>query len=101
MEEYEVLYWAAACLANWAGCGCRNVTKLQLASAVEMICNEARLTPAQETMLKKFLNKIMGENDEPAGRGKKGNRKPKRASRGRAGKAQKEKGKARNVKGRP
>lgn len=55
MNEYAVIYWAAACLTFWAGGG---VTKGQFARAVEMVCKEARLTIPQEALLKRILERM-------------------------------------------
>ena len=56
MNEYAVLYWAAACLVFWAGGG---VTKGQFAEAIDMICSEAKLTVPQEVLLKKIVNNMV------------------------------------------
>lgn len=59
MEEYAVIYWAAACLAFWAGCG---VSDWQMSDAVNMVCDEAKLTVPQEVLLKKIVNEMTGGN---------------------------------------
>ena len=62
MDEYRSIYWAAACLAFWAGCG---VTDGQLSDAVNMTCDMAGLTVAQEAVLKETFNKMMeGESND-------------------------------------
>lgn len=53
MEEYSAIYWAAACLVFWA---CRGVTDGQLADAVNMTCDMARLTATQEAVMKNLIN---------------------------------------------
>jgi len=55
MSEYCVLYWAAACLVFWAGGG---VTKGQMAQAVDMVCNDAKLTIPQEVLLKDLVQDL-------------------------------------------
>lgn len=52
IDEYAVIYWAAACLAFVAGCG---LTDGQLADAVNIVCDDAKLTVSQEALLKKFV----------------------------------------------
>lgn len=52
IDEYAVIYWAAACLAFVAGCG---LTDGQLADAVNIVCDDAKLTVPQEALLKKFV----------------------------------------------
>jgi len=56
MEEFASIYWAAACLAFWAGSG---VTDGQIADAVSMTCDMAGLTATQEAALKETFNKMM------------------------------------------
>lgn len=61
IDEYESIYWAAACLAFWAGCG---VSDVQLSDAVNLTCDVARITVAQEAVLKETMSILMkGEND--------------------------------------
>ena len=55
MSEYCVLYWAAACLVFWVGGG---VTKGQMAQAVDMVCNDAKLTIPQEVLLKDLVQDL-------------------------------------------
>lgn len=57
--EYAVLYWAAACLVNWAGRSVSGVTGRQLDDAVNMVCDEADMTIQQEGLLKMLLWKLM------------------------------------------
>lgn len=57
-NEYAAIYWAAACLALWAGCG---VSDGQMSDAVNMVCDEAGLTVSQEVLLKKLVNEMTGE----------------------------------------
>lgn len=56
MEEFLVIYWAAASLAFWADGG---VTKLKLARAIDMVCRKAKLTVPQEALLKKLVQGMM------------------------------------------
>lgn len=61
MDEYAAIYWAAACLVFWA---CRGVTDGQLADAVNLTCDMARLTVRQEAVLKNLINDMQkGEKD--------------------------------------
>lgn len=53
--EYAAIYWAAACLAFWAGCG---VSDGQVSDAVNIVCDEAKLTVPQEVLLKEIVNKM-------------------------------------------
>lgn len=55
MDEYSALYWAAACLVFWA---CRGVSDGQLADAVNLTCDHARLTVSQEAVLKNLVNDL-------------------------------------------
>lgn len=55
MTEYAALYWAAACLVFWAGGG---VTKGQMAQAVDMVCDDAKLTVPQEVLLKELVQDL-------------------------------------------
>lgn len=55
MTEYAALYWAAACLVFWAGGG---VTKGQMAQAVDMVCDDAKLTVPQEVLLKELVHDL-------------------------------------------
>ena len=57
MDEYAAIYWAAASLVFWAGCG---VSDGQMSDAVNMVCDGAKLTVPQEVLLKKLVNKIGG-----------------------------------------
>jgi len=52
MDEYAAIYWAAACLVFWAGCG---VTDGQFADAVNLTCDMARLTVSQEAVMKDVI----------------------------------------------
>ncbi len=52
MGEYMSIYWAAACLCFWAGCG---VSDGQLVEAIDMVCDGAHLTLAQEALLKRII----------------------------------------------
>jgi len=54
-EEYSAIYLAAARLAIWA---CGGVTKGQLFDAVRMVCEEAKLKPQQESLLKDLVCKL-------------------------------------------
>lgn len=54
IDEYASIYWAAACLGLWAGRGCCNVSDVQFANAVNMVCDEARLSVPQEGLLKRI-----------------------------------------------
>lgn len=54
-NEYAAIYWAAACLVFWAGCG---VSDGQMADAVNMVCDEAKLTVPQEALLKNVICKM-------------------------------------------
>lgn len=61
MDEYAAIYWAAACLVFWAY---RGVTDGQLADAVNLTCDMARLTVSQEAVLKNLINDMQkGEKD--------------------------------------
>lgn len=55
MSEYSALYWAAACLVFWAGGG---VTKGQMAQAIDMVCDDAKLTVPQEVLLKDIVSEM-------------------------------------------
>lgn len=55
MDDYASIYWAAACLVFWAGCG---VSDGQLADAVNLVCDEAHLTIPQEGLLKRLVNTL-------------------------------------------
>lgn len=55
MSEYAALYWAAACLVFWASGG---VTKGQMAQAIDMVCNDAKLTIPQEVLLKDLVQDL-------------------------------------------
>ena len=63
MNEYASIYWAAACLVFWAGGG-SNVTAGQLNDAVDIVCDEARLTPQQEGLLKTIVWKMLKKGME-------------------------------------
>lgn len=63
MEEYAALYWAAACLVFWAGCG---VSDLQMAEAVNMVCDDAHLTVPQEALFKKLIHSIGSKEGDKA-----------------------------------
>lgn len=54
MDEYAPIYWAAACLSFWAD----GLSDGQFADAVNTVCNEASLKPAQKSLLKRIVNKI-------------------------------------------
>lgn len=56
MDELSAIYWAAACLSLWA---CGGVSDGQLADAVNMTCDMARLSVAQEAVLKETLSNMM------------------------------------------
>lgn len=58
MTQYAAIYWAAACLCLWAGCG---VSDGQLVSAIDMICDEAGLTVPQEVLLKRMVKDMIME----------------------------------------
>ena len=53
--EYASIYYAAACLLQWAGCGVSDVSDVQFANAVNMVCDEAELTVQQEALLKRIV----------------------------------------------
>ena len=55
MDEYASIYWAAACLVFWAGCG---VSDVQFAKAVQMVCEKAGLSVVQEILLKDIAHKM-------------------------------------------
>lgn len=55
--EYSAIYWAAACLAFWAGSG---VTDLQMCDAVGSVCKDAGLTLPQEILLKDTVKEMIG-----------------------------------------
>lgn len=55
VEQYMAIYWAAACLVLWAGGG---VTKGQMAQAVDMVCDDAKLTVPQEVLLKELVHDL-------------------------------------------
>lgn len=55
MSEYAALYWAAACLVFWASGG---VTKGQMVQAVDMVCDDAKLTVPQEVLLKDIVRDL-------------------------------------------
>lgn len=55
MSDYSALYWAAACLVFWASGG---VTKGQMAQAVDMVCDNAKLTVPQEVLLKHLIQEL-------------------------------------------
>lgn len=57
IDEYASIYWAAACLGFWAGCG---VSDVQFANAVNMLCDEAKLSVPQECMLKRIIHDKIG-----------------------------------------
>lgn len=61
MSEYCVLYWAAACLAFWAGGG---ITKGQFADAVDAIVREADMTVPQEVLFKMIVNNMTNKGKE-------------------------------------
>lgn len=56
LGEYASMYWAAACLAFWAGCG---ATDAQLSDAVAMVCDGAGLTVPQEALLTRLLHDML------------------------------------------
>ena len=60
--EYASIYWAAACLVFWAG---RGVSDAKLADAVNMVCDDAKLTIPQEGLLKRIVCQLIakGENN--------------------------------------
>lgn len=60
MNEYAAIYWAAACLVFWAGCG-SDVTAGQLDDAINMVCDEATLTLPQESLLKTMVWKLLNK----------------------------------------
>ena len=64
MMEYASIYWAAACLAFWAGRGCCNVTDGQLADAINMVCDEAKLTVPQEGLLKRIVMEMIRKGED-------------------------------------
>ena len=63
MDEYACIYWAAACLAFWAGRRCCNVSSAQFADAVNMVCDGAGLTVPQEVLFKRIIHKMTGGED--------------------------------------
>ena len=58
VDEFVSIYFAAACLAFWAGCGCCNVSDVQFADAVNMVCDDAELSVPQETLLKRLAHEM-------------------------------------------
>ena len=66
MDEYAAIYWAAACLVFWAGRGGCNVTGGQLSDAVNMVCDNAKLTLPQEGLLKMLVWNMLKEGAEDA-----------------------------------
>ena len=58
MDEYASIYWAAACLVFWAGCG---VTDGQFSDAVNLTCDMARLTVSQEAVMKDVILEMQKE----------------------------------------
>lgn len=56
MDEFAAIYWAAACLVLWAGGG---VSDGQFADAVNITCDIAKLTAAQEAVLKETISNMM------------------------------------------
>ena len=57
IDEYASIYWAAACLGFWAGCG---VSDVQFANAVNMVCDSAKLSVPQECRLKRIIHDKTG-----------------------------------------
>jgi len=55
MDEFAEIYWAAACLVFWAGCG---VSDCQFADAVNLTCDMSGLTASEEAVLKETINKM-------------------------------------------
>lgn len=55
VDEFVSIYFAAACLAFWAGCG---VSDVQFADAVNMVCDDAELSVPQETLLKRLAHEM-------------------------------------------
>lgn len=54
------MYWAAACVAFWAG----GATDGQKVQAIDMICDDAKLTVPQEVLLKQLFQKLTKEEKE-------------------------------------
>lgn len=57
IDEYASIYWAAACLGFWAGCG---VSDVQFANAVNMVCDDVKLSVPQECLLKRIIHDKTG-----------------------------------------
>lgn len=62
-NDYAAVYWAAACLVFWAGCG---VSDVQMAEAVRYVCDDAKLTIPQKALLTRLLHS-MQKGEEPNG----------------------------------
>ena len=58
--EYASIYWAAACLVFWAG---RGVSDAKLADAVNMVCDDAKLTIPQESLLKRLVGQLLAKGE--------------------------------------
>lgn len=58
--EYASIYWAAACLVFWAG---RGVSDAKLADAVNMVCDDAKLTIPQESLLKMLVGRLLEKGE--------------------------------------
>lgn len=59
--EYASIYWAAACLVFWAG---RGVSDAKFADAVNMVCDDAKLTIAQECLLKRLIGQLLAKGED-------------------------------------
>lgn len=60
MNEYMAIYWAAACLVLWAGGGAY-VSGGTLMQAIDLVCDDARLSIPQEALLKRLVNNMIKE----------------------------------------
>lgn len=54
MHECTILYWAAACLALWAG----GASDGQTAEAIDRVCDMSGLTIPQEAQFKKMFREL-------------------------------------------
>lgn len=57
IDEYASIYWAAACLLLWAGCG---VSDIQFARAIDVFCDDAGMSVPQEALLRKIIEEMKG-----------------------------------------
>lgn len=60
LDNYSVIYWAAACLVHWAGYG---VSDGQFVSAMDMICRDANMSVVQEAQFRRIVGDMMKGGD--------------------------------------